>query len=92
MFYFILGQRSPHYIWTWSFVLYIGHKPIIDDICIWLFVLGVDPKALDWWDFFCWEKRFGALEWLMICVEQEALEHMSTYLCVEQESLENMNI
>ena len=26
----------------------------------------------------------------MIFVEQEALEHMSTYLCVEQEALEHM--
>ena len=28
-------------------VLYIGRKPIIDDIYIFLFVLGVDPKAHD---------------------------------------------
>ena len=27
----------------------------------------------------------------MFCVEQEALEHMSTYICVEQEALENMS-
>ena len=28
----------------------------------------------------------------MICVEREALEHMSTYLCVEREALEHMKI
>ena len=27
---------------------------------------------------------------LMICVEQEPLEHMSTYICVEREALEHM--
>ena len=27
---------------------------------------------------------------LMFCVEQEALEHMSTYICVEHEALEHM--
>ena len=26
----------------------------------------------------------------MFCVEQEALEHMSTYICVEREALEYM--
>ena len=27
---------------------------------------------------------------LMFCVEQEYLEHMSTYICVEREALEHM--
>ena len=27
---------------------------------------------------------------LVFCVEQEALEHMSTYICVEREPLEKM--
>ena len=26
----------------------------------------------------------------MFCVEQEAMEHMSTYICVEREALENI--
>ena len=26
-------------------LFYIGRKPIIDDICICMFVLGVDPEA-----------------------------------------------
>ena len=30
-----------------DFFLYIGRKPIIDDICICLFVLGVDLEAHD---------------------------------------------
>ena len=36
----------------------------------------------------------GALEHmgkLMICVEQEAVENMSTYICVEREDLEHMS-
>ena len=28
----------------------------------------------------------------MICVEQKALEHMSTYVCVENKALEHMKI
>ena len=28
---------------------------------------------------------------LMFCVEQEALENMSTYICVEREALEHMS-
>ena len=28
---------------------------------------------------------------LMFCVEQEALEHMSTYICVERESMEHLS-
>ena len=28
----------------------------------------------------------------MVCVEQEALEHMSTYICVEHKALEHMKI
>ena len=42
-----LGQR-PHFIWTWWFVLYIGCKPIVDNIYVCIcFVLDVDPKAHD---------------------------------------------
>ena len=41
------------------------------------FVLGMDPKAHDREMFF---------------VEQEDLEHMSTYICVEHKSLEHMKI
>ena len=29
-------------------LFYIGHNPIIDDICICLFVFDVDPEAHDW--------------------------------------------
>ena len=54
------------------------------------FVLGVDPQAHDWRDVLCWVRSFGTLEWFMNCVEQEALENMSTYLCVEREALEHM--
>ena len=85
MFIFILGRRA-HYMWTWWFVLYIGRKPIIDDICICLFVLGMDPEAHDWWDV-CVER--AALENMSnwCCVEREALEHMSINICVEREAL-----
>ena len=36
----------------------------------------------------------GALEHmgkLMFCAEQEALDHMSTYICVEREALKHMS-
>ena len=108
LFLYIMGW-GPYCIWTCWFVLYIGRKPIIDDIYIYiyicLFVLGVDPKAHDWSEIFalsgklwstrviddlCWARSFGANEWMMICVERESLEHMSTYLCVEQEAMEHM--
>ena len=40
----------------------------------------------------CVEREISrAHEYLMFCVEQEALEHMTTYICVEREALENMS-
>ena len=59
--FYILGWRT-HCIWTRWFVLYIGCKPIIDDICICLFLLGVEPEAHDWRDVLCLERRFGTHE------------------------------
>jgi len=41
-------------------------------------------------DDLCWARSSGALEWLMICVERETLEHMITSLYVEREALEHM--
>ena len=29
---------------------------------------------------------------LMFCVEQEALDHMSTYICAEREALDHMSL
>ena len=43
-------------------------------------------------EMFCVEQ--GSMEnmgKLTICVEQEALEHMSTYICVEREALKHMS-
>ena len=38
---------------------------------------GVDPEAHDGWDTLCRAKRSGEHEYLNVCVEKEALEHMS---------------
>ena len=83
MFIVILGRR-PHCIWTWWFVLYIGNKPIIEDIYMCVFVLGMDPEAHDWWDVFCWAMSYGAHEYLNVCVEREAMEHMSVYVVLRK--------
>ena len=45
----ILGWR-PHFIWTWWFVLYIGHKPIIDDINM---LVGVGRRPWSTWLMRC---------------------------------------
>ena len=76
-----IGSKTPC-IWTWWFVLYIGRKPIINDmymfVCVgsgpwstWLmrcFVLS--GKLWSTWVIgdFCWARRSGAHEWLIICV------------------------
>ena len=47
MFYFYIGSKTPLHMNMMICFIYIGCKPIIDDIRICLFVLGVDPKAHD---------------------------------------------
>ena len=49
---FYIGSNTPLPT-NMMFVLCIGCKTIIDDICIFLFVLGVDPEAHDWRDVLC---------------------------------------
>ena len=70
LMFYILGQRL-HCIWTWWFFLYIGHKPIIDDICICLFVMGVDREVHDWQDLLCWVRSSRTLDWFINCVEHK---------------------
>ena len=57
-----------------------------------LVVLGMDLEAHDWWNALClaWTLKHTIDE--MFFVEQEALEHMSTYICVEYKALEHMKI
>ena len=43
---FYIGSRIPLHMNMMICFIY-GCKPIIDDICICLFVLGVDPEAHD---------------------------------------------
>ena len=43
---FYIGSNTPLHMNMMIF-LYIGCKPIIDDICICLFVLGMDLEAHD---------------------------------------------
>ena len=40
----------------------------------------------------CWAWTLKHMIDEMLCVEQEALEHMSTYICVEHKALEHMKI
>ena len=72
-----IGSKTPLHMNMMICFIYIGSKPIIDEICICLFVLGMDPEAHDWWD---------------VCVERAALENMSIYNCVERKVLEDMKI
>ena len=74
-------------------VLYIGRKPIVDDIYVYICWL-------------CWawtlkhmiDENFMLVSTLkhmideMFCVEREALEHMSTYICIQNKYLELMKI
>ena len=80
-FYFILGQGA-HCIWTWWFVLYIGHNPITDDICICLFVLGMEPEAQDWWDVWCWARSSRTHEYLPLCWARSSGTHEKITQCV----------
>ena len=75
IFYFYILVERPHYIWTWWFSFILGVSQLLM-IYIFLFVLGVDPEAHDLWDVLCWAGCSWAHEWLMICVERGALEHM----------------
>ena len=76
----ILGIR-PHCTWELWFVWYIGRKPNVYVLCIWFHVLGVDPKAHNWWDICVDHELWGT--WVFdVCVEWKALEHMSIWcLC-----------
>ena len=58
---------------------------------VWFYVLGMDPKAHDWWDVLCWGRSSRAHEYLNVCFKPEALQHMSVYVCVEREALEHMS-
>ena len=40
----------------------------------------------------CWAWTLKHMINEMFCFEQEALEHMSTYICVKQKDLEHMKI
>ena len=62
MFYFYSGSKTPLHM-NMMIVLYIGRKPIIDDIYM-LFVL-------------CWAWTLKHMIDEMFCFEQEALEHLS---------------
>ena len=44
---FYIGSNTPLHMNMMICFIYIGCNPITDDICISLFVLGVDPKAHD---------------------------------------------
>ena len=44
---FYIGSKNPLHMNMMTFFIYIGRKPISGDICICLFVLGVDPEAHD---------------------------------------------
>ena len=43
--YFYIGSKNPLHVNM--MICFIWHKPIIDDVCICLFVLGVDPETHD---------------------------------------------
>ena len=60
-------------------VLYIGHKPIVDDIYVYIC-------------WVCWAWTLKHMIDEIFCIEQKALEHMSTYICVEHKDLEHMKI
>ena len=72
VFFIYIGSKTQLHMNLIIF-LYIECKPIIDDIYICLFVLGMDPEAHDWWD----------------CVEWGALEHLSDWWFVLSENLWN---
>ena len=44
---FYIGSKTPLHMNMMVCFIYIGSKAIIDDICICLFVLGVDLEAHD---------------------------------------------
>ena len=100
MFIVMMGQR-PHCIWTWWFFLYIGCKPIIDNIYMlvgvecgpwstWLmrcFVLS--GKLCSAWviDDLCWARSSGAHEYLPLCWARRYRTHEKIIECVGHEKL-----
>ena len=54
-----------------------------------LVVLGVGHEAHDWWDVLCWARSSRENQYLNVCVEREALEHMSVYVVLAKISGEH---
>ena len=50
---FYIGLKNTLHMNMVTCFIYIGHNPIIDDICICLFMLVVDPEAHDSQDVLC---------------------------------------
>ena len=85
--YFYILSRRPHCIWTWWFVLYIAHKPIVDDIYM-LVCVACGPWSTWLMRWFVLSEELW-IKWVINVVLSEKLSSTRVFLLVLSVKLSN---